>query len=174
MRGTVRLYVRRTAGASLLTMAACSSTETAPPSCAPYVSDASLASPVLFSADIVPIFQTNCATAGGTCHGDPDSYPRLGAVDGGIDAAVVLGSIVGMTSAEDPTMAFVTAGDPEHSYLMHKLDGDQCTLASECAASMFSDDFPNCGSTMPFLSPRLPDGTRDEVRAWIQQGAQGD
>jgi hypothetical protein len=54
------------------------------------------------------------------------------------------------------------------------MDGDQCTLANECAASMFSDDFPNCGSPMPFLNPRLPDGTRNAVRAWIQQGAQGD
>jgi hypothetical protein len=175
MGGKVHRYALRTAGASLLAVAACSSSKgTAPPTCEPYVSDANLASPVSFGSDIAPIFQQNCASIAGTCHGDPGSLPRLGSVDGGFDAAIVRSNIVGVLTVEDPTMDFVAPSDPAHSYLMHKMDGDECTLAAECEAGMFSDDFPNCGSPMPFLRPQLPEATRDAVRAWIQQGAKGD
>jgi hypothetical protein len=167
----VHHYAQFTACVSLLALA-CSSGAAVPPNCVPYVSDANLASPVSFNESIVPIFQRNCASTGGTCHGDVNSLPRLGSADGGIDAAIVRASIVGVVSIEDPTMDFVAAGNPERSYLMHKMDGDECTLAAECAAS--SDELSNCGSSMPFLQPLLPVATRDMVRAWIGQGASGD
>jgi hypothetical protein len=167
----IRGYAPSTACISLLALA-CSSEAAAPPSCVPYVSDANLTSPVSFHESIAPIFQKNCASTGGTCHGDVNSLPRLGSADGGIDAAIVRANIVGVVSIEDPTMEFVAPGNPARSYLIHKMDGDECTLAAECAAS--SDDLSNCGASMPFLKPLLPVATRDMVRAWIDQGAPGE
>jgi hypothetical protein len=171
MGDRVHRYAHYAACVSLLALA-CSSEAAPPPSCAPYISDANLSSPVSFNESIVPIFQKNCASTGGTCHGDVNSSPRLGSADGGIDAAIVRASIVGVVSVEDPTMDFVAPGNAARSYLMHKMDGDECTLAAECAAS--SDELSNCGSSMPFLQPLLPVATRDAVRAWINQGASGD
>jgi hypothetical protein len=173
MGGKVQRYAEMASCALFLVITACSTKATAPQTCEPYTPDADLSATVSFSASVIPIFQKNCASIGGTCHGDQGKSPRLGSADdGGIDAAIVLESIVGMVSAEDPTMAFVTPSDPAHSFLMHKIDADQCTLSAECEESLFSDDFPNCGSPMPFLRPTLPETTRNEVRAWIQQGAQ--
>lgn len=71
-------------------------------------------------------------------------------------------------------MSFVAPGDPMHSFLMHKLDGDQCTLAQQCAdsglTSLTSGPTP-CGNDMPNGAAMLPPATRDAVRAWINQGA---
>jgi hypothetical protein len=141
----------------------------------PYVSCADLTTPdVSFQADILPIFQPGCAIAGSTCHGTPDvattqARPYLGNFDGGTDAAAVVMGLVGVTSNEDPSMATVTAGDPENSFLMHKLDGDQCQFASACASS--KTQYTDCGQQMPYSSPALDDATRDTVRRWIAQGA---
>ena len=45
-------------------------------------------------------------------------------------------------------MPFVTAGDPSKSYLMHKMDGDQCAFDSSCTNG-------TCGVSMPQASPLL-------------------
>jgi hypothetical protein len=75
-----------------------------------------------------------------------------------------------VTSREDLSMNLVTASDPAHSFLMHKVDGDQCTLMAECAVDASSR--PNCGAFMPYQSPAVLDApTRDTVRRWIAQGA---
>jgi hypothetical protein len=141
----------------------------------PFVSCADLTTPsVSFAADIVPIFQPSCAIAGSTCHGTTDvattqMRPYLGNFDGGTDASAVVQGLVGVTSNEDPTMVTVVAGDPGNSYLMHKLDGDQCTLASACASS--KTQYTDCGLQMPYSSPPLDEPTRDIIRRWIAQGA---
>jgi len=57
-------------------------------------------------------------------------------------------------------MKFVAPGDPEHSYVMIKLDGKQ-----------------TMGTEMPPGTPDgtlLPQATRDTVRAWIMAGAKND
>jgi hypothetical protein len=95
--------------------------------------------------------------------------PYLGNFDGGTDASTVVQGLVGVTSNEDPTMVTVVAGDPGNSYLMHKLDGDQCTLASACASS--KTQYTDCGQQMPYSSPPLDEPTRDIIRRWIAQGA---
>ena len=141
----------------------------------PYVSCADLTTPtVSFAKDIVPIFQPSCAIAGSTCHGTPDVVttqmrPYLGSFDGGTDAAAVVQGLVGVMSPEDPNVMIVKAGDPANSYMMHKLDGDQCTLASACATGMTM--YTDCGQQMPYSSPPLDDATRDIIRRWIAQGA---
>jgi len=141
----------------------------------PYVACGDFTTPaVSFAADIVPIFQPSCAIAGSTCHGTPDvattqMRPYLGSFDGGTDASFVVQGLVGVMSPENPGGVIVKAGDPANSYLMHKLDGDQCTLASQCASS--ATQYTDCGQQMPYSSPPLDGPTRDIVRRWIEQGA---
>lgn len=161
----------------------CASSSNAPDAgttggCPPYVSDAALATPtVSLAGDVIPIFERSCDTGGGTCHGDPSvvtSFRQfLGYADGGggqMTTQLVLGGLVGVKSTEDLSMNLVTAGDPAQSFLMHKMDGDQCTLVSQC---MMGNSFrPNCGVFMPYQAPTLLDvPTRDTVRRWIAQGA---
>lgn len=160
----------------LAALTCCSSSKSGGPdassgeACVAYVSDAGLTAPVSFAADVAPVFQQNCASGGFGCHGTDENTPYLGEVDGGADTSALLASIVNVLSPEDPLMELVAAGDPAHSYLMHKMDGDQCTLAAACMMSRF-DYLANCGNTMPNGGPALPVATRDLVRAWIAQGA---
>jgi hypothetical protein len=146
--------------------------------CAPFVSSADLTAPaVTFAADVLPVFQRSCGIAGATCHGTPsvasvDMRPYLGNFDGGTDAAAVVKGLVGVTSPQDPKLAIVKAGDPAQSYLMHKLDGDQCQFAADCAQGQ--TQYTDCGQAMPYSSPVLDEGTRDTIRRWIAQGAKND
>ena len=94
----------------------------------------------------------------------------LGIPDGGVDAAQVLAAIVGQASPEDPSLDIIKGGDPGGSYLMHKLDDDQCQFAKECNATN-NMVFANCGYGMPYESPILDPAFRDSVRRWIAQGA---
>jgi hypothetical protein len=77
---------------------------------------------------------------------------------------------VGKKAAEDPNMDIIAAGDPEHSYLMHKLDYDECQYATTCNATR-NQLFVNCGLGMPYSSGTLDNPTRDTIRRWIAQGA---
>jgi hypothetical protein len=177
----MRSWAGGVAGASfLLAVAACTSSGGAPgmtsssDTCAPYTSDADLSAPVYFAANVAPIFMTNCTGAGVGCHGAGFESPFLADADGGgADAAAILESIVGVEAGEDPEMDFIAPNQPGQSFLMHKMDGDQCTLSDQCALSMYNDIYPDCGSSMPLLPHALlPTSVRDQVRAWIAQGAQ--
>ncbi len=143
----------------------------------PYVSCADLSAPtVSFARDVAPVFQKGCAIAGATCHGSPSvnakatGQPYLGMPAGGTDAAQVLAGIVGVPSAEDPQMNNVTPGQPGQSWLMHKLDGDQCLYSTQCNATG-NQIFANCGLQQPYNSGVLDLATRDTIRRWIAQGA---
>ena len=125
----------------------------------------------------MPIFQSSCGLTE-SCHGDPsvvsESRPFLGYSnpDGGASfLQMVLAGIVGVKSTEDLSMNLITPGDPAQSFLMHKMDDDQCTLITEC---MVGHSFrPNCGVFMPYQFPDVLDAdARDTVRRWIKQGAQ--
>lgn len=146
----------------------------------PYVScltGSALQSPsVSFAADIQPIFNQSCAISGATCHGSPTTDAKstgqiyLGSVDGGVAASDILPKIVGQNSPENPQMETIKAGDPSNSYLMHKLDGDQCQYAAACKTTQ-NPLFANCGIQMPFNSGVLDQDSRDKIRRWIAQGA---
>jgi hypothetical protein len=178
---------------------------------------------VSFKNDVMPIFQFSCGIST-SCHGgDPPQDIRtrglfLGCSPMALEAGTcsVTGDFSGLvyeglvgspdggaTDAgpnmplEISTMPFVTKGDWTKSYLMHKMDGDQCVLdgcvannnavkqANEVVPSPMSPNW--CGQFMPFNVSLLPAGpacggstscasdptkfTRDTVRAWIQQGA---
>jgi hypothetical protein len=142
------------------------------------VSTADLSTPIVsFRGDVMPIFERSCAIGGSTCHGDPNvvasARPFLGYFggDGGPQLPQAIRSgLVGVKSGEDLLMNLVTAGDPTKSFLMHKMDGDQCTLIQECRIG--ASYRPNCGVFMPYQAPTLLDvSTRDTVRRWIEQGA---
>jgi hypothetical protein len=174
---------------SLLGAAACSQGSADPPpaeagpaetsvpeaGCSAYTSDANLTTPtVSFASDIQPTFNRSCGIAGATCHGAPsvvkvDMRPYLGNFDGGTDASAVIEGLVGVQSPEDPDFVIVKAGDPGNSYLMHKLDGDQCLFMTGCAKGQ--TQYTDCGQMMPYSSPALDTATRDTVRRWIAQGA---
>jgi hypothetical protein len=88
----------------------------------------------------------------------------------------ILKGIVNVKSIELPSMNYVTAGMPEESFLMHKMDGDQCQFVSMCSTSG-SAPAQMCGVVMPqagcALEPTTAGGVnpRDTVRRWIAQGA---
>jgi hypothetical protein len=73
-----------------------------------------------------------------------------------LDAAHSYALLVGVPSAEQPSLDRVSAGDPDHSYLILKLEG---------AAGIV-------GAQMPFGGPYLPQSTIDVIRQWISDGAQ--
>jgi hypothetical protein len=144
--------------------------------CVPFEApDADLTTPtVSFSKDVLPKFQMSCGIAGATCHGTPSvmtvsQRPFLGYFDGGTDAGAVVNGLVGVQSPEDPKLTMVKASDPANSYLMHKLDWDQCQFAADCAQGQ--TQYTDCGQGMPYSSPQLDESTRDIVRRWIAQGA---
>ncbi len=120
-----------------------------------------------FAHDVMPVLTSNCSSS--SCHGiadNPKGELFLGAqLAKGADATTVFAGLVGPMSAQLKSMPFVTPGDPTTSYIMHKLDDDQCTYETSCISG-------NCMASMPFASQLLVVEKRDIVRRWIAQGAQ--
>ncbi|CAN5556635.1 hypothetical protein BH11MYX1_BH11MYX1_05010 [soil metagenome] len=120
-----------------------------------------MAPAVSYATDVFPALKAgNCMSA--SCHGIHDG--AQGGLYLGSSAADMYTNLVGPMAGELSTMPLVMAGHPEESYLMHKLDSDQCTLAMQCVNG-------NCESAMPLNNP-LAAAARDTVRRWIAQGAQ--
>ena len=99
----------------------------------------------------------------------PDSAGRLActqchnAVGGrfnGLDlsAAVSYGNLVGVGSRGKVGAVRVIAGDPENSYLIHKLEGRPGIV----------------GSRVPLLGPALTEGQILVIKRWIELGARND
>jgi hypothetical protein len=125
---------------------------------------------VTFKTDMMKLFNNDCGAA--PCHGTNAGLTGplfLGAETAmGSDASAVYANLVGPKSTELTSMPYVTPGDPAHSYIMHKLDGDQCQYNAQCVGG-------SCLAIMPNgLGHPLPTATRDTVRRWIAQGAQND
>ncbi len=135
------------------------------PACAAYVAPVAtdLTAPEKqLQRDVAPILQRSCGFA--SCHG-----AASGGSAGlylGSDGARVLAAVVGTPSRELPAMSLVAPGDPSRSFLMHKVDGDACTLRAECAGG-------DCGGSMPQGQDLMAITDRDTIRRWIAQGAKG-
>jgi len=154
---------------ALVLLAACG---TEPPSwqpdagaCQAYISPSGtnlMAPTTSFKSDVVPVIDAHCTSS--ICHGISDGATGdlfLGAeLAMGSDSASVYPNLMAK-SQELTTMAYVKPGDPANSYLMHKIDADQCTLS--CTGG-------TCMASMP-LNSTLPLASRDIVRRWIAQGA---
>jgi uncharacterized protein (TIGR03118 family) len=97
------------------------------------------------------VFSPRCAG----CH--DGSQPPGGALPGSMDlrAGSSFASLVSVPSLERPMLARVAPGEPDSSYVIHKLEG---------AADI-------SGARMPFGGPFLDAATIDEVRSWIAAGA---
>jgi len=106
------------------------------------------AEPVSFSRDIVPVLRSQCAT----CHMSGDEPGRMK-----LYPSAAYRSLVDMPSTGSP-LRLVSPGDPQASYLLHKLQGTHL-------------DAGGTGVQMPFAQAPLPDETRELIRRWVAQGA---
>lgn len=138
------------------------------PACKAYVVPAGtdLMTPaVSFKTDVLPIFQNSCAFS--ACHASM-SGANNGVYLGELNKAPTNSATVvtGLMKPSQwlPSMPYVTAGNPSQSFLMHKMDGDQCTLDKMCTNM-------TCQGSMPQGDAILPLANRDKVRRWIAQGA---
>ncbi|MEZ4298457.1 MAG: hypothetical protein R3B70_26130 [Polyangiaceae bacterium] len=144
------------------------------PVCFDYASFDGSQPAVSFKDEVLPVFQRSCGVST-SCHGDinqpnenrPYLGPNKNTVATADQIAAIFAAIVDVQSFYEPGMNLVKTGDPENSFLMHKLDGTlECTLLS-CAPSK------DCGSLMPQGSSNPLDiAERDAIRRWIAQGAQ--
>jgi hypothetical protein len=120
---------------------------------------------ISFKAQVMGVLNNRCGS--NMCHGSP-TEPTGGLFLGdsgmqGADSDAAYAQMVGPKSGES-AMGYVVAGSPQTSYLMHKIDGDQCTLAAMC------DPMLGCQDNMPMGSVMSQD-ERDTIRRWILQGA---
>ena len=140
------------------------------PNCPAYVVPSGtvlMSPPISFKTEVMPIFNANCGAS--NCHGVASPTQGnlfLGSETAkGSDASMVRSALVAKNGIEMTMMPLVTAGDPAKSYLMHKLDGDQCLYDQHCNGK-------TCLAEMPSgLGHVLPVQNRDTVRRWIAQGA---
>lgn len=101
--------------------------------------------------DVQPIFTASCALAG--CHTGTGPAEGLDLSSGN-----TFGNTVGIPSAQLPSMNRVTANDPSQSYLVHKIEGTQGSVAGT-------------GSRMPLGRAALSSTQIATIRAWITSGA---
>ena len=104
-----------------------------------------------FAADVQPIFTANCALSG--CHLPPD--PQQG-MD--LSAGEAYANTVNVPSMES-SLDRIEPGDPEASYLVHKIRGTQSSVGGS-------------GVQMPATGTPLPTATINVIRSWVRAGAQ--
>ena len=95
------------------------------------------------------VFTPICAA----CHTGPTSTTLPAGMDLS-NATASYANLVGVASLEVPSLERVTAGDPDASYVVQKIEG---TAAA--------------GGQMPLFQPPLEQSTIDAIRQWIATGA---
>jgi hypothetical protein len=134
-----------------------------------------------FASDVVPIFRTGCSLTS-VCHGQMNNAAEenlyLGDSAGTAASSTIRARLVGVASVEDPAMNLVTANDTAHSYLWHKVIGDQNSnpaVASGCAQALGAcvdcTTSAPCGAEEPYLSVQLAASDLCVLQRWIDQGA---
>jgi uncharacterized protein (TIGR03118 family) len=90
------------------------------------------------------------------CHNG--SQPAGGTLPGSMDlrSGASFASLVNVASLEQSTLMRVKPGEPDNSYVIHKIEGRAGIT----------------GAQMPFGGPFLDQPTIDQVRSWITSGAQ--
>jgi hypothetical protein len=106
-----------------------------------------------FAADVQPIFSANCAFSG--CHATSDIKPSGRPMD--LSPGQAYASTVNVESFELVGMDRVEPGEPDESYLVHKIQGTQ-------------SDVGGSGGQMP-LGGQLSAAEIETIRAWIAAGA---
>ncbi len=136
---------------------------------------------VSFSNDVVPIWRVSCGLSM-SCHGNPTPTvagqhyygPAMGTTLTPADLMTIHDDTVGTASIDEPDMDVVKAGDPAHSFMMYKLDGDPTDINSgvSCTKLQCAIASPNgCLLSMPQGGPELSLTERNTIRSWIAQGA---
>jgi hypothetical protein len=98
--------------------------------------------------DIQPIWDQSCTSG---CHPGNDSMLSL-------EPDYAWKTMVGIPSVEVPLMDRVEPGEPDQSYLVHKIEDTHL-------------DVGGMGFAMPNFSDLLSEEEIDLVRAWIEEGA---
>lgn len=104
-----------------------------------------------FAGSVQPIFSASCATGG--CHTGATPQENLDLSQGR-----AYGAIVNVPSVQVPTMRRVRPGEPDQSYLVHKIQDTQSQVGGE-------------GSRMPKDLAPLSADQISLIRAWITGGA---
>lgn len=118
-------------------------------------SDDTVGTAVSHAADITPIWVSTCQ--GADCHSAGANFPDL--------QTDAYGAIVGVMPLS-AAVPYVTPGDPQTSYLWHKIAATHALDSSlggcGCGGS---------GNPMPSGSGSISDADKDTIFAWIEQGA---
>jgi hypothetical protein len=123
----------------------------------------SLSTPVAsFENDVAPVLAKSCAFS--SCHGSRTPANRGIFLDAKPENIAEVKSALRANARSAPSLSYVAPGDPDKSFLMHKLDGDQCVVSESCTGG-------DCGKSMPEGNELLPESSRDAIRRWIAQGA---
>ena len=104
------------------------------------------------SNDVQPILTANCTDS--ACHGAPT--PQLGM---NLSVDLTFSNTVGVPAVEVSTLNRVEPGDPDNSYLIHKLEGTAGAVGG-------------VDTQMPLGRNPLDQSDIDIIRAWIADGAQ--
>lgn len=107
-----------------------------------------------FATQVAPILKSYCAG----CH--DSSGPSAGLVLAGTSASAIRAGLVGVTATET-SMALVTAGAPDESWLVRKIEGDFSGVQCQSA----------CQTQMPPAGAAPATAEVDVIRAWITAGA---
>lgn len=107
------------------------------------------AEPVSFSNDVQPILNSQCVY----CH-------VTGAENGGLNLGRRHAHAALMSESTEAPMPRVTPGDPDQSYLIHKLRGTHLEVGGN-------------GSAMPVYDPPkpFPAAQLDLIERWVGEGA---
>ena len=107
---------------------------------------------VTLSGDVQPILTQNCAFAGG-CHAGTSP-----AQNQNLSAGLAYANLVNVPANEAPGLMRVRPGQPDSSYLVHKIQGTQATVGGS-------------GGRMPLGGTPLTAAQIARIRAWISLGA---
>lgn len=108
---------------------------------------------VSFADDVEPILVNSCATSG--CHGanaNPPGKPMV------LLPGQAYDNTVGVLAAQLPAMPRIRAGQPDDSYLIHKIRGTHVIVGG-------------AGSQMPLGRAPLSAATIELIRSWVADGA---
>lgn len=109
---------------------------------------------VSFANDVQPILSGSCAFS--NCHGTTNANP------GGRPMVLTTGqaynNVVDVQAVELSAMARIKPGQPDQSYLIHKLQGTHRTVGGS-------------GERMPLSGAPLPQAQIDLIRTWVANGA---
>ena len=89
-----------------------------------------------------------------------------------VDAALLIGRLVGVASQTAPELDLIAPGSPSRSFLVLKIEGCQnSSTGITCRAQPGAKTTAPCGDTMPQAARPLCNADRELLRRWIQQGA---